>query len=88
MNLRCLHCDIPMLLDRILCRKKALECMTTLVRNDIKVTACAVKVCKDKRCIVIRKECHITARPFCFAAQYIKQFILHHEIYEFRSFRR
>ena len=87
MDLCSLHADIRMLSDRILCSEIPLKRMTTLMRDDVHITAGTVKVSEDKRCMVQRQISHVTASFLGLAAQYVKQLVLHHEIKEFRSLR-
>ena len=87
MDLCSLHADIRMLSDRILCSEIPLKRMTTLMRDDVHITAGTVKVSEDKRCMVERQIGHVTASFLGLAAQYVKQLVLHHEIKKFRSLR-
>lgn len=80
MDLCSLHADIRMLSDRILCSEIPLKRMTTLMRDDVHITAGTVKVSEDKRCMVQRQISHVTASFLGLAAQYVKQLVLHHEI--------
>ena len=87
MDLCSLHADIRMLSDRILCSEIPLKRMTTLMRDDVHISAGTVKVSEDKRCMVQRQISHVTASFLGLAAQYVKQLVLHHEIKKFRSLR-
>ena len=79
----CLHSDICMLPNRIRCRQISLKSMAAFMRDHIHISACPIKICKDKGCMVIRDIGHITAHCFCFSSEYIQQLIFHHEIKEF-----
>ena len=62
--------------------------MTAFMSYDINVTFCAVKVCKDKRRIVVGQVGHIAARSFGLSAENIEKLVLHHEVKEFLGFGR
>ena len=83
MDLRCLHRDIPVFLDRILTCHVPLKGMTALMSDDIQIPARPVKVCKNKRRMVIRQIGHVAARTLCLAAKHIEQLIFQHKIKKF-----
>ena len=88
MGLRCLHCNIGMLTNRILHRDITLEGMSAFMRDHIHISAASVEVRKDKRGIIVRKICHVTAGLFCLSAKNIEKLIFAHEIHELTGLRR
>ena len=82
MNLRSFHTNICMFPDRVLSCQIALEGMTAFMSHNIHIPAGSIKVCENKRSLVVRKISHITAHCFGFSSEYIQKFIFHHKVKE------
>ena len=70
------------------CCCEAGKCMTSLMSKNIYVCVSSVEVGENERCMVLRKECAVTAYTFTRLCHEIKQIVLNHEVKELACFRR
>ena len=77
-----------MLPNRKIRSQIALKGMSTLMGNHIDISCSSVKVCKNKRHLVVRKHIHIAAGTLIFPAKDIKKLHFPHFPHESRGLRR
>ena len=82
-----LHRDIRMLSDRIIGDNPALEGMSALMRDDIRIPGGSVEVCEDEWSLVVRQVRHVASCLLCPAPDYVKQMIVAHEVHELSGLR-
>ena len=79
---------VVVLFDFYISSNISLESVTTLVSDNIYIAACAVKVCKDDRRLVLWNEIHVATLFLCLSAKYVEKLVFCHEIKKLCCLRR